>query len=65
MHQQQQQIGVSLEIGPVLANIEYIIAHSLSTILFHVFRPISFHKVKAPALKANVVLQPFQPVYKA
>ena len=61
----QQQISDSPEISPVFADVEYIIAHCLSTVLFHVLRPISFYKVEAPALKPNFVLQPIHPVYKA
>ena len=58
-------VGVdnSLEISPVLANVEHIVANCLAAVLLHELWAIALDKVKAPALKADVIHQPLHPVY--
>ena len=50
------------EVHPVLAHIEGALPNRVSDILFDKLRAIALDKVKAPALKADSVLEPVKPV---
>jgi len=59
------QSQIVLEVGPVLPNIESIVANSFTTVLLHELCSVTLDKVKAPAFKSNVMLQPLHPVHNA
>ncbi len=59
------QNQIVLEVSPVLPNIESIVANSFTTVLLHELCSVTLDKVKAPAFKSNIMLQPLHPVHNA
>lgn len=53
------------EICPVFAHIEFILAHCLANIVFHELPAIALDKIEAPGVKADVILQPVEPIDEA
>lgn len=62
MRQHLTQRSAAPEVHPVLANIEGALPDCVSHILLDEFRAIALDKVKAPALKADSVLEPVEPI---
>lgn len=56
------QKQILLEVGPVFPDIESIVANSSTTVLLHKLCSVTLDKVKAPAFKPNIMLQPLHPV---
>ena len=57
-------IWCSLGIRPKLAHVQHSCSDSALAVLSHEFCTIAFGKVKSPALKANVILEPVEPLFQ-
>ena len=62
MRQHLTQRSAAPEVHPVLANIEGALPDCVSHVLLDKFRTIALDKVKAPALIADSILEPVQPI---